>query len=711
MAVMAIMAVLSTDNYKFGGGTDLIATAISESAETEETEMANTTDRITIDGVDYLTTDSGLKTALDEFKDGYEEGYTRHLNLLDEAELTSTTQYYYVTNAGRLILSTASSATYNSYIIAAKENQQYTASSLIRFIVPLDENKVPLVATAIGLQSSIDTTNYPGTAYLAVSINNQSYDMNTFAVSEGDTASREVISAPTVLPGWASESISDLETDISGLNGGISGLGTDINGLRAELTDFKDGYEVIDLNVLDQSELKSTTQYWHGNNAGKIVLSTASTATYNSYIVPVDGVSVYTCKNTTRYIYALEEDGQTYIGSVLNNATAIDTSNYPGCKFIAISVNNQSYDMNEYCVSKGNVAKKGTETVLPGWFGGKLDDLEDRINSLDVKPKRDKVYMLTDTSFDAEKNFSDFATSVKAKGLHIVVNPTSFTSLTVGLRNATRAVFYAKVTSDTLYLYDYNGGLTEHTQTYTHGLTIGDNISIDVYAAANTGAYYVRIGTNGTEYVTTTAFNVAPTGLIYPYASMEGDAAFVQFSVDCNTQRPIWLFGDSYHGTNNTARWAYYLVSRGNDSRVMMDSYAGENSTASLASLQALLQCGVPDYIVWCLGMNDGSDSGTTPNSTWLGKIESVIALCEEYNITPILATVPTVPSINNEGKNKWVRESGYQYIDFANAVGASDQGVWFTGMLSSDNIHPSVTGAITLYHAALAGCPQFNQK
>ena len=191
---------------------------------------------------------------------------------------------------------------------------------------------------------------------------------------------------------------------------------------------------------------------------------------------------------------------------------------------------------------------------------------------------------------------------------------------------------------------------------------------------------------------------------------MVGTASFVQFSAECNTQRPIWLFGDSYLGTNNTARWAYYLVNREKDSRVMMDAFAGENSTSAFASLEALINSGVPDYIVWCLGMNDGGDTGTTPNTTWMSKVNSLIELCEANKIIPIFATIPTVPSVNNEGKNKWVRESGHQYIDFAKAVGATSEGVWFTGMLSTDNIHPSAIGAVTLYHAALAGCPQFSQ-
>lgn len=633
-----------------------------------------------------------------DYKDGYA---VMHLNVLDDAILASTLKYWSKRSGTSILTLSAPSgtATYYSYLVPVDGESVYTFKNQTRYIFPVASDGVTALANVIESATSIDTSQYTGCAYIAISVRSDTYDMTAYCVSKGNTAKKE---NTYTYPAW--------------FNGKYNPLEDRVDGLEDELEAFEDGYEVVQLNLLEDLTPTSTTQYYYkSTQTGKLVFSTASTATYNSWLIPVDGTSKYTMSYTTRYIYAVQEDGETVIGSPVELDTSIDTSNYTGCKYIAISLRtdnlDQSHPLSEYYVSKGNVARTGAETIPPAWLGDKLDDLEDQINSLDVKPKRNKIYMLTDTSFSAEKNFSDFATSVKAKNLHIVVNPTSFTSVTVGLRDATRAVFYAQVTSSSVYLYDYNGGLTAHTQTYSHGLTIADNLSIDVYAAANTGAYYVRVGTNGTEYVTPAVFNIAPTGLIYPYASMEGSASFVQFCVDVNTQRPIWLFGDSYLGTSNPARWAYYLVNREMDSRVMMDAYAGENSTSAFASLEALIECGVPDYIVWCLGMNDGGDSGTTPNNAWLGMIESMIALCEENNITPILATVPTVPSVNNEGKNAWVRESGYQYIDFAKAVGASDQGVWFSGMLSDDNVHPSATGAVTLYHAALAGCPQFSQK
>ena len=78
-----------------------------------------------------------------------------------------------------------------------------------------------------------------------------------------------------------------------------------------------------------------------------------------------------------------------------------------------------------------------------------------------------------------------------------------------------------------------------------------------------------------------------------------------------------------------------------------------------------------------------------------------------ENDITLILSTIPTVPNINHEGKNKTVRNSGYRYVDFAKAVGAQSNGTWYTGMLSSDNVHPDVAGAKALYYQAIADVPE----
>ena len=123
--------------------------------------------------------------------------------------------------------------------------------------------------------------------------------------------------------------------------------------------------------------------------------------------------------------------------------------------------------------------------------------------------------------------------------------------------------------------------------------------------------------------------------------------------------------------------------------------------------MRNVVPMGKPKYLVWCLGMNDGSDSESAPSSAWVTGRDAVINICKRYGITPIFATIPTVPTINNEAKNAWIRTSGYRYIDFAKAVGATASGEWYVGMLEEDGVHPTIQGAKSLYGRALADFPE----
>ena len=180
-----------------------------------------------------------------------------------------------------------------------------------------------------------------------------------------------------------------------------------------------------------------------------------------------------------------------------------------------------------------------------------------------------------------------------------------------------------------------------------------------------------------------------------------------KLSFTCNDlEKQIWLFGDSYCSYSSN-RWYYYLQKYGYAQNILLNAFAGCGSGWALQSLRYLLNYGTPKYCVWSIGMNDGSDSASAPSSAWATTRDSFIALCEENKITPVFCTVPTVPTVNNEKKNDWIRASGYRYIDFAKAVGANSSGVWFNGMLSSDNVHPTDKGARALFTRALLDYPE----
>jgi hypothetical protein len=105
--------------------------------------------------------------------------------------------------------------------------------------------------------------------------------------------------------------------------------------------------------------------------------------------------------------------------------------------------------------------------------------------------------------------------------------------------------------------------------------------------------------------------------------------------------------------------------------------------------------------------MNDG-DTSSAVNTSWKNCLDAVLDICNKNGIIPILATIPNTPTIENTYKNDIVKNSGYRYIDFASAVGASESGSsWFSGMLNSDNVHPNMTGALALYGKAISDFPE----
>jgi lysophospholipase L1-like esterase len=109
--------------------------------------------------------------------------------------------------------------------------------------------------------------------------------------------------------------------------------------------------------------------------------------------------------------------------------------------------------------------------------------------------------------------------------------------------------------------------------------------------------------------------------------------------------------------------------------------------------------------------MNDGGDPNiNTPCKTWATNRDKVIALSEECGFEIVFVTIPTIPTRSHEAKNKWIRESGYRYIDMAAALGADGTGAWHEGYLSSDGVHPTNSGGKAIYEKIVADLPEFSK-
>lgn len=236
-----------------------------------------------------------------------------------------------------------------------------------------------------------------------------------------------------------------------------------------------------------------------------------------------------------------------------------------------------------------------------------------------------------------------------------------------------------------------------------HGLTIRAETHLEA-AVCTDGTLAFSLTSNGKTF---TKSNIPWIGTIgnIEMESFRTNLRDLTLSWDCaNYSDSLWLFGDSYFSYYE-ARWPYYILQ--NSSNFLLSGFPGAPSSAMYRDFQTALTHGTPKMAVWCLGMNDpDSDSGINPE--WLSYAERFVADCEKRGILPILATVPNVPDRIHCCKNAYVRASGLRYIDFASAVGANEKGSsWYTGMLSSDQVHPAVAGAQALANQVLLDLPE----
>lgn len=306
----------------------------------------------------------------------------------------------------------------------------------------------------------------------------------------------------------------------------------------------------------------------------------------------------------------------------------------------------------------------------------------------------------------------------------------NFSTIIIGHGNmSNHEASWVEVDDTNLYVHYHNSGDSEQSgypMTYPHGLTIANNIQIEV-VQKNAYTAKVRITSNGSVYETSTEITwFGSSGNVYMSStSILTDCSFGWTSSQIDSG--VWLFGDSYFSLTNGGRWTSYLFTN-EHTNFMLNGYPGEGSASALADLQNLLAISTPKVIVWCMGMND-PDSASDVNPKWKTVVDSVKEICKQNNIELILSTIPTVvggwnqdTQSNNLGihkfKNAIVRSSGIRYIDFDKAVGANENtGEWYNNGLSNDmleyygqqkgRIHPTVFGAKALYAQAVADCPE----
>jgi hypothetical protein len=276
-------------------------------------------------------------------------------------------------------------------------------------------------------------------------------------------------------------------------------------------------------------------------------------------------------------------------------------------------------------------------------------------------------------------------------------NIVDFDTLIIGKGSQKYLSSYILITHDSIIFNKITDCKT--TKAYKHYLGLKNNLSINIDRYIDSAIVTI------VNEKDTLKINSDFVGMNEPFVRSLGSIIKVnEFKFNCiDYYSDIFVFGDSYVNCATPRRWPYYLYNK--DYKFLCDGLPGGKSVDSYDYLNSSLSVNKPKYVLWCLGMNDGSDNLRT-NPSWKHYVKKVMTLCSQNKLTLILATVPSVPTRDNSGKNKFVRESGYRYIDFDKAV-SDDNGHWKKGMLSEDGVHPSEKGAKAMAEQLLRDFPE----
>lgn len=539
----------------------------------------------------------------------------------------------------------------NTYIIPVDGVSTYTFTNC-RSAVGVSDLEYTAVGELVAYTTSVSGT---GAKYILFCFNPTDYPISAYSVTKP-------VSEYIIPNNW---NLGDFEVETQQINGMLP-----------------TGKTVESSNIFSKASLVASGKYVDRITNGKAVLS--DNANLNTYIIPVDGESTYTFTNC-RTACVVSDLEYTAVGSLLTYATAINSTDGT---YILFSFNPTTYPVTSY-----KVTKPVTEYVVP--------------NNWNLNKNTKTGYQRKTRSIASGGSLALTGKIAIKYGYQIIFKAfiSEFDELKLAFYNYNNSAISNAINITSSNLVIYVGSTA--VETLPHGLTIANDISLVLDYRSD--GVKVTLYSNGSSFSTTTTFERLTSGVVSPSIISTGTvctSAVFEMTVP-RAKKPVWYFGDSYISFTNTARWAYYLVNDGFDGNTLLNGYAGGTSATTVFALTALLNYGTPKFAVFATGMNDGSDGDSAPSTSWVNARDNFISLCESNGIEMIFATVPTVPSVNNEQKNTWVKSSGYRYIDFAKAVGADGTGAWYSGMLSTDNVHPTEKGAKALYTQVLIDLPE----
>lgn len=652
-------------------------------------------------------------------KNGENEVTPKNLQIVETQEgknllnLDAVTHGYYMSKSG---ITQRSETMFYSDFIPVEQGENYvfshrnissgnTGSSTIRFVACYDENKTIMPNAG---SNEIVTQPYEipsGVYWIRISTYYNAQDEYQF--EKGDTYTEY---HPY---GWAiniikreylPENLSELTTDnktslvsaINEVNEGTESNTEFIEEIRNKITHhestnhYNDETKVVGrLNVddgsIDTTATTVSTTDWipvrpgtivrtaYVNNSNVLTVFAARFVAYTAekeYISGVPGAASFTVPENAKYIRV----------GIANSYLA-----YP----VAITFNTE---ISEY-------------TYEP-YFEEYNTYTEDFITE-ETKRKLDEINIFHDTPYINNSNTLSGSDALRVAVPHAKRNYTisfrgkitTFGKITVGIGKASAYLSgWVEIDSTNIYVYTKRGTTEVLAGTYAHGLTFSETINVDIHATSILSCEVVLSTVGGMFKTQSNWFGC----LGFSFIGFEGrvtaetdggvftDCSIAYYCADY--KKDIWGFGDSYFD-----HWPRIAVENNYDN-FAIDGASGRHSDQAWHSLELESQKRLPKKILWCMGMND-YDTASSVNTLWKTYYDKLTAFCDTHNIELILCTIPCVPERNNSFKNQIIRDSGYRYVDIADAVGGTEPGsTWYPGLLEpNDNaalrVHPTNAG------------------
>lgn len=325
----------------------------------------------------------------------------------------------------------------------------------------------------------------------------------------------------------------------------------------------------------------------------------------------------------------------------------------------------------------------------------------------ETKRKLDEINILHDTPYINNSNTLSGSDVLRVAAPHAKRNYTisfrgkitTFGKITIGIGKASSYLSgWVEIDSTNIYVYTKRGGTEVLAGTYVHGLTFSETISVDIHATGILSCEVILSTVGGMFKTQSDWFGC----LGFSFSGFEGrvtaetdggvftDCSIAYYCADY--KKDIWGFGDSYFD-----HWPRIAIENNYDN-FAIDGASGRHSDQAWHSLELESQKRLPKKILWCMGMND-YDTASSVNTSWKTYYDKLTAFCDAHNIELILCTIPCVPERNNSFKNQIIRDSGYRYVDIADAVGGTEPGsTWYDGLLEPNNdpalrVHPTNAG------------------